>query len=158
MTRVLFVCLGNICRSPTAEGILLDLVKRNRLEHSIFVDSAGTAAYHVGEGADARSQETANQHGVILPSRARQCTAKDIEDFDYIFAMDRNNLQNIMKLCKTKPHNVFLFRDFDPNSPANVDVPDPYYGGPKGFEEVFSICYSTCSAILERIHKELKAT
>ena len=157
MTKVLFVCLGNICRSPTAEGIVLDLVKRNGLEDTIFVDSAGTAAYHVGEGADARSQETANRHGVLLPSSARQCTIQDIKEFTYIFAMDKNNLQNILKLSDTKPNNVFLFRNFDLNSPTNADVPDPYYTGPEGFEKVFSICYSTCSAILEKIRLELKS-
>lgn len=158
MKKVLFVCLGNICRSPTAEGILLQLVKENNLEDKILIDSAGTAAYHSGEGADSRSQKTANAHGVFLPSRARQIRPQDFTEFDYIFAMDKSNLQNIKRMAREaniQADNLFLFRDFDPRSPKNADTPDPYYGGPQGFEQVFSICYSTCSAILQKIRDEL---
>lgn len=155
MKKILFVCLGNICRSPTAEGIFLELVRQNHLEDKIFVDSAGTAATHAGETADPRSQKTANRHGIFLPSKARQLQLNDFSEFDYIFAMDKSNLRNIIALTKTKPKNVFLFRDFDPDSPKNADVPDPYYGGPHGFEKVFSLCQSTCKAILAHVKQEL---
>lgn len=157
MTSVLFVCLGNICRSPTAHGILQHLIEEYRLENSLMVDSAGTGAWHAGETADPRSQSTANNHGIRLESRARQITTEDLDHFDHIFAMDRQNLSNILALANSsdKRDKIRLLRDLDPQSPPNSDTPDPYYGGPNGFEEVFQLCWRGCLELLRELHPEL---
>ena len=114
--RVLFVCLGNICRSPTAEGVMLHLLKERGIT-SIVVDSAGTSAYHVGESADRRSQNEANRRGVQLPSRARQFVVEDFDRFDWIVAMDTENQHNITDLARSvvDKRKVHLFRDFSPH-------------------------------------------
>lgn len=142
--NILFVCLGNICRSPLGEGIFKDLVDKKGLTENFFIDSAGTAAYHIGQPADSRMQETAYKRGILLTSKGRQFCEKDFFDFDYILAMDQSNLKNILRL---KPANatahVSLLRDFDPE-PDTKDVPDPYYGGLQGFENVFNIVDRSC--------------
>jgi len=155
MTKIVFVCLGNICRSPTAEGVMLHLIKKKNLQNKLIVDSAGTYGAHVGERADPRSRETAQQKGFELPSRSRQFFRKDLALFDYIVAMDRSNYNDILQLAKTPEERskVFLFRDFDPNSPPNSDVPDPYYGGKTGFEKVFDICFSGCDGLLKYLEE-----
>ena len=154
MPKILFVCLGNICRSPTAEGIMIDLIQERGLSQYCTVDSAGTAAYHVGESADPRSQKTANSHGVTLPSKARQFRASDFDEFDFIFAMDKSNLRSLQQEYKGQAQNLFLFRDWNSKEKKNLDVPDPYYGGPNGFDEVFELCRSTCECILDRLIEE----
>lgn len=153
MVRVCFVCLGNICRSPTAEGIMLSLVEEAGLSHTIEVDSAGTSAFHVGEIADRRSRSTAESHSVVLPSRARQFVAPDFERFDYIVAMDTSNKRNIEHLVRSESdaQKVFLLCDFDPESSTNASVPDPYYGGSDGFEHVFQLCLRGCLGLLAHI-------
>lgn len=155
MVRVCFVCLGNICRSPTAEGIMLHLVSEAGLSDRIQVDSAGTAAYHAGESADRRSQATANARGVHLPSIARQFTRKDFERFDHVLAMDSENFHNLERLAPTAAGaKLRRLRDLDPNSPPNSDVPDPYYGGASGFEDVFDICEAGCQGLLQELRDE----
>lgn len=149
--RILFVCLGNICRSPTAEGIMLHLVKERQLEQLITVDSAGTSGYHIGEPANFYSQKTANTKGIQLPSRSRKFTKEDFDRFDYILAIDKSNLKDIRDLQTTEQQNVYLFRSFDREAPQNADVPDPYYGGEEGFENVFAICYRACEGLLQHI-------
>lgn len=156
MIRVCFVCLGNICRSPTAHGILEHLVEEAGLADKIYVDSAGTAGYHVGERADSRSREAALRHGIELRSRARQFEAGDFERFNYVLAMDHSNYQNLEGLA---PHpqalsRLYLFRSFDPASSPTDIVPDPYYGDGDGFETVFQICLAGCRGLLEHIRRE----
>lgn len=149
-TRVVFVCLGNICRSPTAEGVMLHLLAARGIT-TVAVDSAGTSAYHVGEPADARSQRVANQRGIHLPSRARQFVYADFERFDYILAMDTRNLAHILAMAQTDEdrQKVHLFRDFEPNSQTGASVPDPYYEN--NFELVLDICDAACRGLLSRL-------
>lgn len=141
MKRILFVCLGNICRSPMAEGVFKDLLEKKSLTGDIYCESAGTAAYHEGELPDSRMRDTARQHSIELISRARQIIPEDLEEFDYILAMDKSNYRNIMRLAK-QPGNtkaqVIMMRDFDPEDKGG-EVPDPYYGGSDGFENVYQI-------------------
>lgn len=139
MKKVLFVCLGNICRSPVAEGFLKNYLKANG-HNTIEVDSCGTSRYHIGEQPDPRSRENAKQNGILLSHKARQLENKDFDEFDYLLAMDQSNLDNMKELeaSKRNEHKVFLLRDFDPNNPG-ADVPDPYFGGERGFQDVFEI-------------------
>ena len=153
--NVLFVCLGNICRSPLAEGIFSQLIKEKGLSDKINVDSAGTANYHIGERPDPRTIENAAQNGVSLPSRARQFTSDDFEQFDYILPMDESNLYNIERLESSgsiKDYEIIKMRYFDPKA-KNADVPDPYYGGPKGFQDVFDILDRSNREFLEYLVK-----
>jgi protein-tyrosine phosphatase len=155
MIRLCFVCLGNICRSPTAEGIMLHLIERAGLNDRIAVESAGTAAYHVGERPDPRSLATASAHGVHLPSRARRFERKDFARFDYVLAMDADNLRALRELAPAEARDkVRLLRSFDPQSPPGAAVPDPYYGAGDGFERVFEICEAACRGLLEALQRE----
>ncbi|MFT3928057.1 MAG: low molecular weight protein-tyrosine-phosphatase [Myxococcales bacterium] len=155
--RICFVCLGNICRSPTAEGIMLALVKTAGLAGRIEIDSAGTAAYHVGERADRRSRQTAQARGVDLPSIARAFERSDFERFHYVLAMDEQNQRNLLALASTPAarSKVHLLRSFEPeHARDDLSVPDPYYGGPEGFERVFDICDSACRGLLAHVQRE----
>ena len=152
---VLFVCLGNICRSPTAHGVLRSLVEQRGMAHLIEIDSAGTAAYHVGNPPDHRSAAAALQRGYDLSDlRARQAISADFDHYDYIMAMDKENLSELKLICP--PHfkgHLGLFLDL-----AELDVcevPDPYYGGATGFEHVLELVEVASEALLERIAKEL---
>ncbi len=147
---VLFVCLGNICRSPTAEGVMLHLLKERAITF-VRVDSAGTSAYHVGEGADARSQREANRRGVQLPSRARQFVQADFDRFEWIVAMDKQNQRDILSLAEndSQRRKVYLFRDFDETDEIGLDVPDPYYEN--NFAAVFDICERGCKGLLKHL-------
>ena len=154
--RVLFVCLGNICRSPLAEGVLRHRVERAGLSDRIKVDSAGTGAWHVGEPPDRRMSETAKRHGVPLDGQtARQFKAVDLETFHHVFVMDKNNLNDVLYLDSDEAFEfkVRLFREFDPD-PGDFQVPDPYYGGPEGFENVFTMVDRTCDLLLHRLVEE----
>jgi protein-tyrosine phosphatase len=151
---ICFVCLGNICRSPTAEGVFLKFVRDAGLEAVVHVDSAGTSAYHVGERADARSREHAAARGYSLTSRARQFVASDFESFDYVLAMDVRNLEDLRALRPERDSGrarLQLFRDFDPTAPPKSSVPDPYYGGVAGFEEVIDQCERAARGLLEEV-------
>jgi protein-tyrosine phosphatase len=151
-TSVLFVCLGNICRSPLAEGIFLHLVNEAGLSDRFEIDSAGTGAWHVGEMPDARATIVASQHGVNLTSRARQITDDDLEQFDWVIAMDRENLRNIerMALSTGSDAEIHLLREFDPEGGGD-EVPDPYYGGTSGFETVYEMVHRSCQVLLDRL-------
>jgi len=147
MTRVLFVCMGNICRSPTAHGIFREQVRQAGLQAEIIIDSAGTHAYHIDEPPDSRSIETAQRYGIdISDLRARQVSAADFASFDYIFAMDRDNLERLQMQCPTNDqHKLSLMRAL---AGEELDVPDPYYGGSSGFDDVFHMLTTASSALL----------
>jgi protein-tyrosine phosphatase len=163
--RVLFVCLGNICRSPTAEGVMRELVRREGLEGAIAVESAGTGAWHVGSPPDARAAEAARARGVELSGTARQVRAQDFEDFDYLVAMDAENLRALRSLAQGEDERakVRLLREFDPASAGgaeeagDLDVPDPYYGGADGFDEVFELVRAACAGLLEQLRRDTSA-
>lgn len=157
MTRVCFVCLGNICRSPTAEGVFQDLVNQAGLNDVIAVDSAGTAAYHAGEQADARSRQEAASRGIHITSVGRQFHSADFGRFDYVLAMDRANLQALRRVPGADQFagTLELFRSFDAQSRPQADVPDPYYGGVDGFATVFDLCEAAARGLLDHIRKDL---
>jgi len=154
LIKVLFVCLGNICRSPTAEGVFRTLIEREGLGDMIGVDSAGTGAYHVGEPPDRRSQAAARKRGVDLSGqRARQAIAEDFTRFDYILAMDRDNHGNLRALSPDgEEHRLHLFLDFAPGAETR-DVPDPYYGGAGGFDHVLDLIEEASRGLLAHIRK-----
>jgi protein-tyrosine phosphatase len=150
-TRVLFVCLGNICRSPLAEGVFLHLVRQAGLGHRFEADSAGTGDWHVGERPDARAADVARRHGVELPSRARQVTARDLSEFDHVLAMDRDNLRDLRRLARAGARaDIRLLRAHDPERDGD-DVPDPYYGGASGFDLVYEMVHRSCAALLAEL-------
>lgn len=138
--KVLFVCMGNICRSPTAEGVFNRLLQDNQAQDLFEIDSAGTHAYHVGEPPDERAQETARKRGIDLSYiRGRKFDVSDFEDFDYILAMDTSNYKILTQVCPSHlRHKVKRFLDYAPKRKER-DVPDPYYGGDNGFEHVFDL-------------------
>ncbi len=151
---VLFVCLGNICRSPLAEGIFRDKVKKAGLEHQFKIDSCGTSAFHIGEQPDPRSAGNAIENGIYLDHQARQFVGADFADFDYILPMDASNYRNVMNLKPENPNgNVVLMRALDTLG-RGEDVPDPYYGGEGGFQNVFDILDRSTQVLLNTIRKE----
>lgn len=157
MVRVLFVCMGNICRSPAAEGVFTNLIKKENLGHLISVDSAGTTAYHSGEEADPRMKAFAKRRGYDLTSLARQITTQDFKDFDYILTMDNRNLRGVLALNPTEPEKrkVFAFTQFCTHH-SLTEVPDPYYSGDEGFELVLDIVEDACQGLLAKIKDQLR--
>lgn len=153
--KVLFVCLGNICRSPTAEGVFRQLAKEAGLAGSIVADSAGTGDYHIGERPDPRACWAASQRGYDLHSqRARQVTHEDFAQFDYVLAMDEHNLRALKELAPSEhAHKVRLLTDF--GSGKECGVPDPYAGGPQGFEHVLDLVEDAAQGLLRHIRTEL---
>jgi protein-tyrosine phosphatase len=156
---VLFICLGNICRSPLGEGVLAHRLAEADLSDRVRVDSAGTGAWHVGEPPDPRSTEVAMRHGIPLRGRARRVRAEDFNRFDYIFAMDRSNLRDLRHLESQGDGGALLtlFREFDPHPDGDLDVPDPYYGGADGFDLMFEMIDRTCAAFVEHLLSELSS-
>ncbi len=159
MIRVCFVCLGNICRSPTAEAVFRRLVNDAGMSQQVAAESAGTAAYHVGEQADSRARNAGRRRGYELNGRARQFTRQDFERFDCVLAMDQDNFRALRKLA---PHDeakakVRLLRSFDATAEPGAEVPDPYYGGPQGFDAVIDICERACRGLLEHIAQGKRA-
>ena len=152
MEKILFVCLGNICRSPVAEGIMLHLIGQHKLHNKLAVDSAGTAGYHIGEAPDPRTIQNARKNGVDLSKlRARKFWPGDFEEFDRIFVMDENNYRDVSGLARDKAQLAKV--DYLLNlshAGQNLPVPDPYYGGEQHFEEVFHLVYAACSKLAER--------
>ena len=153
--RLLFVCLGNICRSPTAEGVMRSLVLEAGMADRIEVDSAGTGAWHVGSAPDARASAAARGRGVVLEGAARRVRREDFEDFDLLLAMDRENLRELRRLAPGEQERakVRLLREFDPACAGaeDLDVPDPYYGVDDGFAEVFELVQRACRGLLDEI-------
>ena len=158
-TKICFVCLGNIVRSPFAENLFRHLTKGASLEEKYRVDSAGTSAYHVGEEPDRRMRQVAAQHGFHYTGKARQFEKQDFETFDWIIAMDDANRRNLLRMSQKPEHKnkIHMMRSFDPLGSASDPVPDPYYGGIDGFEVVYQILERSIHGLLEALENgELK--
>ena len=152
MVRLLFVCMGNICRSPTAEGVMRRLLRDEGLEAAVEVDSAGTGSWHIGDPPDARATAAAQARGTVLEGAARQVERADFADFDLILAADRRNLRDLQAIVPPDARaRVHLLREFDPASEGapDLDVPDPYYGGDDGFEHVLDLVEAACRGLLD---------
>ncbi len=152
--KVLFVCMGNICRSPTAQGVFESLLSKYRLDKSVMVDSAGTGPWHVGKVPDSRAQEAARQRGYRLDHlRARQVKSEDFLDYDLVLAMDKDNLSELLKICpEAFKDRVKLFLTFGSQS-DHLEVPDPYYGGQRGFELVLDLIEDASQGLISYIQK-----
>ncbi len=151
---VLFVCMGNICRSPTAQGVFEHLVSQQGLREHILIDSAGTHAYHVGNPPDRRAQQAAAARGIDLSAqRARQVQRTDFERFDYILVMDRENESELRARCPDSwQDKIQLLLDYAPAFPE-TEVPDPYYGGQRGFEQVLDLIEAASEGLLEHLRR-----
>jgi protein-tyrosine phosphatase len=154
--RVLFVCLGNICRSPLAEGVFGKLIEERDLTEYFDIDSAGTGGWHVGESPDDRMQATARDHGIELGHQsARRVIPADLEEYDHILVMDKKNQRRMSQIDGFQAHSekIRLFRSFDPE-PGDMEVPDPYFGGEDGFEHVYRIVERTADRLLDELIEE----
>jgi protein-tyrosine phosphatase len=153
--RILFVCMGNICRSPTAEGVMRALLRAEGLDGRIELDSAGTGSWHAGDPPDARAMAAARARDIELDGAARQVTSADFERFDLLLAMDRENARELHARAPDDAARakVRLLREFDPAAVAagDLDVPDPYYGGPQGFERVLDLVTAACRGLLDEV-------
>jgi protein-tyrosine phosphatase len=153
--RILFVCLGNICRSPTAEGVMRHVLRDEGLEHRVEVDSAGTGGYHVGAPPDERATEAARRRSIVLDGQARKFAAVDFDEFDLILAMDEENRRDLLDLAPDDRARakIRLLREFDPDSDGGTDlgVPDPYYGGDEGFEHVLDLVEAATRGLVEEL-------
>lgn len=154
MIKVLFVCMGNICRSPTAEGVFRQVVEDEGLSHLIEIDSAGTHAYHIGEQPDRRSQAAALRRGYDLSrQQARKVEVDDFHEYTYILAMDRDNYANLQQICPSETeHKLMLFLEHGQNI-SETEVPDPYYGGANGFERVLDLIEDASQGLIMHIRK-----
>ncbi|HSJ07542.1 MAG TPA: low molecular weight protein-tyrosine-phosphatase [Longimicrobiales bacterium] len=153
---VLFVCLGNICRSPLAEGVFRGLVAEEGLEDRFDIDSAGTSSYHAGDPPDPRTVSVAAQRGVRLEHAARQLTEDDLARYHYVLAMDASNLGRIERLAAGAPAvqaDIRLLREFDDGADGELEVPDPYFGGAGGFEDVHDMVERACRGLLRHIRE-----
>jgi protein-tyrosine phosphatase len=159
MNRVLFVCLGNICRSPAAEGVFLNLLKKRSVVSEFKVDSAGTSGHHVGERADARMIKHALKRGIELPSRSRKLIAQDFKNFDYIVVMDDSNYQNCLPLLNTPEdeNKILKMASFAPSF-TQTEVPDPYFGGAEGFEIVLDMVEEASQNLLNHILSDVQTS
>ena len=156
MKKLLFICLGNICRSPAGEAVMQSLVEEAGLSDQIYCDSAGTWAWHSGERADARMRSHATKRGVDIKSIARQFQVDDFEEFDYLICMDKSNYTNVTALDPNGKfrHKVFMMTEFD-KARNEQEVPDPYFGGEEGFELVLDMVEAHCRKLLNRVKLEL---
>ena len=154
MKRIMFVCMGNICRSPLAQAVFEAIVEQNNAGDRYLVDSSGTIAYHVGEESDPRMKAVAHRHGVEINHRAKHLKRHHLDAFDHILCMDTENLIDALRLAKsqTQAAKIQRLRDFDPEGPG--DVPDPYYGGPSGFDTVLEIVTRSSEALFKAMEAE----
>ena len=153
-TKLLFVCLGNICRSPTGEGVMRHIIDEAGLSDAFEIDSAGTGNWHLGESPDRRSVAAAAARGITIGGRARQVTGADFEHYDFILAADAYNFRDLQAIAPTDEDEakVRMLRSFDPMSTADdYDVPDPYYGGPSGFDDVIDLVEAACRGLLDEV-------
>ena len=150
--RILFVCMGNICRSPLAESVFRHQVRERGVEDRFEIDSAGTSGYHEGDPPDARSVATARARGVLVTGASRPLSQRDLHDFDYVIVMDAENRMDVDRLQAAAggAARVHRLREWDPER-SGLDVPDPYYGGVRGFEEVHDIVERSCAALLDHL-------
>jgi protein-tyrosine phosphatase len=150
---VCFVCAGNICRSPSAEGIFRHLAKERGVLDRFDVDSAGTGEWHVGEAPNIRARAAAGARGIALEGTARRFEPVDFARFDYVLAMDQENRDHLRRIATSDQDlaKVHLLRAFDPTSPPDAEVPDPYYGGPADYELVIELCLRACAGLLDRL-------
>jgi protein-tyrosine phosphatase len=154
--RICFVCLGNICRSPTAEAVMRRQIEEAGLDGQVTLDSAGTGHWHVGELADPRTRTAAAKRGIEISHRARQFTAADLERFDLVIAMDQDNFVAIRRMIGDRSTPVVrLLRAFDANSPEGAEVPDPYAGGAAGFDHVLDLCERACRGLVDHVRDRL---
>jgi protein-tyrosine phosphatase len=152
-TSILFVCLGNICRSPVAEAVFLEILNQHNLSHQFKIDSAATSPNHIGEKADPRTRKQAISKGIDITHRARQLHPNDFLEFDYILAMDKKNLEDIEKIAPENNKAILaMFASFDPD-PNFVEVPDPYWGDAKDFEQVYELCQKAGHHLLKHLLK-----
>lgn len=153
---VLFICLGNICRSPLAEALFREAVSEAGLADRFRIDSAGTSGYHDGEPPDRRTTEVARQRGVSVAGTSRRVTAADPESFEYLVVMDADNLREVERLVAGMDgqHRVVRLREFDADAHGDLDVPDPYFGGPRGFEDVHELVERATRGLLDHIREE----
>ena len=154
--RIMFVCMGNICRSPTAEGVMRRLLDEAGLADRVEVESAGTGGWHAGEPPDERATLAARRRGITLAGAAQQVRAADFRDFDLLIAMDRGNLRELLAVAPDEDaaEKVRLLREFDPASAGDLDVPDPYYGGDRGFETVLDLVEAACRGLLDELRAD----
>ena len=151
--RILFVCMGNICRSPTAEGVMRRLLDEEGLADRVHVESAGTGGWHVGEPPDERATLAARRRGIALAGAAQQVRRADFRSFDLLIAMDRENLRELLAIAPDEEaaEKVRLLREFDPAASGDLDVPDPYHGGDRGFETVLDLVEAACRGLLDEL-------
>jgi protein-tyrosine phosphatase len=156
--RLLFVCMGNICRSPTAEAVMRALVAREGLDGTVEIDSAGTGAWHIGDPPDHRSTAAARARGIVMEGAARQVTEADFEAYDLLLAADAQNVAALRAVApdEAAAAKVRLLREFDPAAAAahDLEVPDPYYGGADGFDDVLDMVDAACRGLLEQLRAE----
>jgi protein-tyrosine phosphatase len=160
LVRLSFVCMGNICRSPTAAGVMRHHVRDAGLGDLIAIESAGTGGWHEGELPDDRARSEARRRGVDIDDPARQFQAADFDRLDLVLAMDRDNERGILRLARDPAHRakVHLLRSFDPASPPGAEVPDPYYGGPDGFADVYDLVDAACLGLLDHLVDRYRLT
>lgn len=154
--QILFVCLGNIVRSPLAENLFRHLAAERGQDGRYVVDSAGTSAYHVGESPDRRMRQTAQKHGLEYTGRSRQVSDADLRSFDLIIAMDSSNARDLRARSSSPEQKakIRLMREFDPEAEGDLDVPDPYYGGMEGFENTYQLVKRSVQGLLQALERD----